>query len=211
MIKKIYFIVLVFGFCSKISNAQVESFEMGFKFGINIADLEGDETKGFDPRTSIHIGLAAEIPINEYLAIQPELLYSFQGVKYDSEEPNFEKETLKLDYIYLPVILKYYPFYLAPGFSIEAGPQVGYSMTAERELKNTVNGGTEKSDIDVKDIISDIDFGANFGVGYQFEVGFFLQARYSLGLSNIIDIEGFDDSNFSQQNSIIQVSTGFKF
>ncbi len=211
MIKNYYLVLLVFGLLCQLATAQVESFDMGFKIGLNVADLEGDATKGFDPRTSIHIGLAAEIPINEYLALQPELLYSFQGVKYDSQEPNFKDEVLKLDYIYLPIMVKYYPFYVVPGFSIEVGPQVGYLAGAVRELRNTTSGVTERSDIDVKEITSDIDYGANFGLGYQFEDGIFLQARYSLGLANIIDIEGFDSDDFVQQHSVIQLSAGYKF
>ncbi|GAA4278975.1 porin family protein [Aquimarina mytili] len=194
---------------AQTSNAQVESFQMGFKFGLNVADLLGDQTSGFDPRTIVHVGLAAEIPINEYLAVQPELLYSFQGVKYDSEEPNFDDEILKLDYIYLPVMVKYYPFYVVPGFSIEVGPQVGYLAAAVRQLKNSIGGGTEKSDIDVKDIISDVDYGANFGLGYQFEMGAFFQARYSLGLANIVDDEAND--TIERQHSVVQLSVGVKF
>ncbi len=209
MIKRLYFIVLVLGLMVQTSTAQVESFQMGFKFGLNVADLEGDQTSGFDPRAIVHIGLAAEIPINEYLAIQPELLYSFQGVKYESAEPNFDDEILKLDYIYLPVMVKYYPFYVVPGFSLEVGPQVGYLTAAVRQLKNSIGGGTEKSDIDVKDSISDLDYGANFGLGYQFEMGAFFQARYSLGLANIVD----DQSNdtVERQHSVFQLSVGVKF
>ncbi len=209
MIKRLTVIVFVLGLLPQISSAQVESFEMGLKFGVNIADIEGDETKGFNPRTSIHIGLAAEIPVNEYLAIHPELFYSFQGVQYKSELPNFEDEILRVDYIYLPVMLKYYPFYVVPGFSIEVGPQVGYLASAVRELKNNfLSGVTERSNVDAKDVISDIDYGANIGLGYQFEMGVFFQARYSLGLANIVD----DNTNdLERRHSIFQLSTGIKF
>ncbi len=211
MIKKLLFIVLVLALFSHKANAQVESFEMGFKFGINIAEIVGDDAKRFNPRTIVHVGLAAEIPINEYLALQPELLYSFQGVKYDSEEPNFEKEVLKLDYIYLPVMLKYYPFYVVPGFSIEVGPQVGYLASAVRQLKNNLNGAVEKSDIDVKEFYSEIDYAANIGLGYQFEMGAFFQARYTIGLADITDVKGVNNNDLNQQNSVFQLSVGVKF
>ncbi len=204
MIKKLFFSILLLGLISQTATAQIESFMMGFKFGVNFADIEGEETDGLDPRTSIHIGLAAEFPVNEIIAIHPELLYSFQGVSFDSELPNFDTESLQLDYIYLPVMVKYYPFYVVPGFSVETGPQVGYLVRAISERKNTVNGITETSDVDIKEFTSEVDFGVNFGLGYHFEIGAFVQARYSLGLGEI-----FEDAPI--HHSVFQFSTGFKF
>lgn len=209
MIKKLFFITLFVGLISDSVSAQVESFQIGFKVGFSLADFKGEETDNLDPRTSVHVGLAAEIPINEILAIQPELLYTFQGVKTESEEVNFEKESTKLDYIYLPVMVKYYPFYVVPGFSLEAGPQVGFLTSAVLERRNNLDGGiTETSDTDIKDITSSIDVGFNLGVGYQLEIGAFIQARYNLGITDVFDIEGLE---VSQQHSVFQFSTGFKF
>ena len=207
MIKKLIVATLCLGFISYIGKAQVESTEIGIKVGLNVADIIGDETDGFDVRSSVHLGFVVEVPIIEELAIQPELFYSFQGIKTKSEEPNFEDEILKLDYIQLPLMIKYYPFYVAPGFSLEVGPQVGFSTSAVIERKNRTNGGVEKSDINVDEIISDIDYGVNFGLGYQFEMGAFFQARYSLGIANVIDAE---DSE-TWRNSVFQFSTGYKF
>ncbi len=204
MIKNLFLSVLLFGLISHAAMAQVESFMLGFKFGVNFADIEGEETDGLDSRTSIHIGLAAEFPVNEIIAIHPELLYSFQGVSFDSALPNFDTESLKLDYIQLPIMVKYYPFYVVPGLSIETGPQIGYLITATNERKNTVNGITETSDLDIKELTSEIDFGVNFGVGYQLEIGAYVQARYNLGITEI-----FEDAPI--HHSVFQLSTGFKF
>ncbi len=210
MNKRIFFLVLLVSFLSQKITSQVESFQMGLKVGLNVADVVGDGTDDLDVRTSVHLGLVAEIPIIEILAIQPELYYSFQGYKADSPEPNFEDETLKLDYIYLTPTIKYYPFYTAPGFSIEVGPQVGYLTSAILERKNTANGGTETSDLDLKESFSEIDFGVNLGLGYQFEFGTFFQARYNFGISDIDDIEGLEDEA-SIRNGVFQVSFGYKF
>ncbi len=209
MTKKMFFIAVFMGLLSHKMSAQVESFEIGLKVGLNLADVVGDETDDFDMRKSVHLGIVAEIPIIEVLSIQPELFYSFQGFKTESLEPNFEDETLKLDYIYLTTMAKYYPFYVVPGFSIEVGPQVGYLTSAILERKNTANGGTEISDVDFKEFISDIDIGANIGLGYQFEIGTFFQARYNFGISDIVDIDSEDA--FSRQNAVIQFSAGYKF
>ncbi|GAA4274155.1 porin family protein [Aquimarina gracilis] len=210
MNKKLFFIAFLMGlFCPKI-NAQVEDFEIGIKFGLNATHLED---KAVDSRTSIHLGLAAEFPINEYLGLQPELLYSFQGFSTGSIEPNFEEEILKIDYVILPVMLKYYPFYVVPGLSVEVGPQIGYLTSATLQRKNVFDGGvTETSDVDYGEFISDVDIAVNFGFGYQFPIGAFFQVRYNLGVTNIYETSPFgENTSISFENSVFQFSTGIKF
>ena len=102
-------------------NAQEVNF--GIKAGLNLAGLNGSEDlDDYDLRTSFHVGAVAEIGISEKFSFQPELLYSSQGAK--AEESGF-KATIKLDYLNLPLIAKYY---VAEGFSVEAGPQIGFLL-----------------------------------------------------------------------------------
>ncbi len=210
MIKKLFFIALFFVLLCPNVTAQVQDFEIGLKFGLNATHLED---QGIDSRVSIHIGLAAEIPINEYLGLQPELLYSFQGFSTGSIEPNFEDEILKIDYVYLPIMLKYYPFYVVPGLSVEVGPQIGYLTSATLQRKNVLDSGvTETSNVDYGEFISDVDVAVNFGFGYQFPIGAFFQVRYNWGVTNIYEVSPFgEDTSITFQNSALQVSTGIKF
>jgi len=205
MNKKLFSIALVLGlFCSNMK-AQVEDFEIGIKIGLNIADFKGEETDELDPRQSIHVGLAAEFPVNEYMGIQPELLYSFQGFKGESFEPNFMEENFKADYILVPIMVKYYPFYVVPGLSLDIGPQIGILMSSVIQRKNIFEGGvTETSDVDAKEFTSAVDIAANFGFGYQLEMGAFVQVRYNLGITDVFDQSGV-------QHSVFQFSTGVKF
>ncbi len=92
-------------------------------------------------------------------------------------------------------------YYVADGFSIEAGPQVGFLMSAKVKAE-----GEEE---DIKDSVKGIDFGANLGIGYKLESGLNFGARYNLGLSNLNDGEDSDD--FKWNNSVIQVSVGYFF
>ena len=183
--------VAVFGFSSV--NAQEVTF--GAKAGLNLASISGDETSGLDSRTAFHVGAVAEIAISDQFSVQPELMYSAQGFKesFDGVDIDFN-----VDYINLPIMAKYY---VAEGFSLEAGPQVGFLMSAKAKAD-----GEEE---DLKDFVKGIDFGANVGVGYKMESGLNFGARYNLGLSNVNDGEGSDD--FKNQNSVIQVSVGYFF
>ena len=211
MKKTILLLALAFGMYS--ANAQEISF--GAKAGLNLASVSGDETDDLDGRTGFHVGAVAEFSLSEKFSLQPELLYSTQGAKF--EETAFEQgvtargeATVKLDYILLPVMAKYY---IAEGLSIEAGPQLGVLVSAETELElsGSADGQTVSitEENDISDEISSIDLGVNFGLGYKLDNGLNFAARYNLGLSNVNDFEGSDD--FKNQNSVIQFSVGYSF
>ncbi|OIQ22375.1 porin family protein [Lacinutrix sp. MedPE-SW] len=202
-----------------ITSVNAQEVNFGAKAGVNFATITGDDTDGIDSKTGFHVGAVAEIMISEKFSIQPELVYSSQGAKdSETETETFNGETVffkseakrKSDYINLPIMAK---FYVADGFSLEAGPQVGFLVNSEAELEYTESyeGETysEKETVDLKDFTSSIDFGVNFGLGYKLDNGLNFGARYNLGLSNINDGEGSD--NFKNQNSVIQVSVGFFF
>ncbi|MFV0573582.1 MAG: porin family protein [Xanthomarina gelatinilytica] len=218
--KKILLIaaVAVFG----ISNVNAQEVSFGPKAGVNFANLNGD-IEDNDMRVGFHIGGAAEIMFTEKMGLQAELLYSLQGTKdsYSSKETiggvtytEEEEAKINLSYINIPVSFKYY---IANGFNVEAGPQVGIlaSAKAKYDYKERVQGGgydetyTESGDQDVKDYYKSVDFGLNFGLGYKMENGLNFGARYNLGLMNIDDFSNSDDYKIS--NGVIQVSAGFMF
>src|SRR5690606_25716845 len=142
-------------------------------------------------RTGLHIGALAEFKLTEQFAIQPELLYSMQGAK---EEDFGEEYDTNLDYLNIPIMAKYY---ITENLTVEAGPQIGFLMSAESDGE------------DIKDGMNSMDFGINGGVGYQLPMGLFFQARYYAGLSNTYDGEGSDD--FKMPNNVFQLSVGYKF
>jgi len=183
--------VAVFGFW----NINAQEVKFGAKAGVNFANISGDETSGLDSRTAFHVGLVAEIGISEKFSFQPELMYSQQGFKMSVFGID---ATGELDYLNLPLMAKYY---VAEGFSIEAGPQVGFLMSAKAKA-----GGESE---DLKDVTKGIDFGLDFGLGYKMDSGLNFGARYNLGLSNINDGEGSDE--FKNQNAVIQLSIGYFF
>ncbi len=192
----------VFAFASV--NAQEVKF--GAKAGVNLASIGGD-AEDADARTSFHVGGVAEIVISDKFSVQPELLFSSQGAKSEYTEDFGEfgsfdvEEKLKLSYLNLPVMAKYY---VAEGFSLEAGPQIGFLLSADAEVE--VDGESEEED--VKDEFKSIDFGLGFGAGYKLDNGLNFSARYTLGLANIAEDAGDD---FSIQNNVFQISVGYMF
>jgi hypothetical protein len=183
--------------------------KFGVKAGVNLANLTGD----FDPsiKVGFHVGGFMEYKVSKKFTIQPELLYSTQGAKYNSTEVgdniSVSGETnIKLAYLNLPVMAKYY---ISNKFSLEAGPQIGFLLSAKNEFDFTGIYLGEPISVsgeeDIKYDLNSIDFGINFGAGYDFNDKISLGLRYNLGLSDVSDFYYFD------KNSVIQLSLGYKF
>ncbi len=194
--------VAVFGFAN--IHAQ-DGIKFGAKAGVNFAKLTGDDLEDADGRTGFHVGGLVEIPISEKFSVQPELVYSQQGLQYkDTFEGFTYEQKWKLDYINIPVMAK---FYVADGFAIEFGPQFGFIMNAKSES----SVGDNSQEFDIKDDVAGFDFSAGAGVSYKLPNGLFFQGRYMFGLSNVDkseEEEGFDDN---LTNSVLSFSIGFMF
>jgi opacity protein-like surface antigen len=194
--------VAVFGFA--FANAQEVKF--GVKGGINLSTLTGD-VEDASSKVGFQAGGFAEIKLTEEFSIQPEILYSLQGAKGDQSGFGYSsKSTLNLSYLNIPVMFKYY---VAEKFSFEAGPQIGFLLSAKEDVKVSAYGESASEKIDVKDNLKSIDFGVNFGAGYDFTENISAGVRYNLGLSNIADFGDGDNTKF--RNSVFSLSVGYKF
>jgi len=175
-------VMTVFG----LANLFAQEIQFGAKGGLNLASISGDNSEDFESVTSFNFGIMSEIPISEKFSFQPELIYSGQGYSIDDS-------TVELNYLNMPLMGKYY---VTKGLSIEAGPQIGFLLSAEDE------------DTDIKDSLNSVDLGVNFGLGYKLDNGLNFGLRYNLGLSDINDLDGFTNKN---QNGVFQLSVGYFF
>lgn len=198
MKKIILTVVGVFAF--SFANAQETKF--GAKAALNIASLTGD-VEDSSSLVGFQIGGFAEFKISDKFAIQPELMYSAQGGKESYNEKGYEVEVFtKLGYINIPIMAKYY---VAKSFSLEAGPQIGFLTSAKGEMK----ADGESLEVDIKDEVESVDFGLNFGAGYDFTENITAGLRYNFGLSNVAKTDAGDD--YEVKNSVFSISLGYKF
>lgn len=198
------FLIFAVAILSTLSlNAQEVKF--GAKAGVNFSSINGDMADSFDGRTALHFGGVAEISVSEKFAIQPEILYSAQGADYEEEDFT---GTVKVDYLNVPVLAK---FFVAEGFSVEAGPQIGFLLSAKDEYD--FDGGSGEDDI--KDQAKGVEVAAALGLGYQLESGLNFGARYNIGLTEINDFDDmdseFDTSDISWKNGVFQIFVGWFF
>lgn len=193
IMKKILLTVVIAS--GALFTAKAQDVTFGVKGGLNIAKLTSvDDTK---VRPSVYIGGLVNIAFNESLSIQPELLYSGQGDKYDV---NNVTVTDKVNYITLPVMMQYR---IVPEFYLEAGGQLGLLVASKTKMA--------KVTVDVKDQTSSADFGLGFGVGYQFPIGLGIGARYMFGLTNTYKDNSGTFNGTNAKNSVAQIGVFYTF
>ena len=182
-----------------------EYVKFGIKGGINSSTFSGDGFGDFDnpnSRTSFNLGLLAEIPVSDKFSVQPEVLYSGQG--YDIASRNDANDVeYQLDYINVPILAKYY---LIEGLSIEAGPQIGFLVNSEIDSNPSGDSGDISLD---EDQFNKVDISLGLGASYKFRGGFFVNARYNYGLSDVYDNSFFNNSDV--KHSVFQGGIGFMF
>jgi hypothetical protein len=183
--------VMAFGF----ANAQQTRF--GIKGGLNMSTVVGGDVDNTKSLVGFHVGGFAEIHVVEKFFIQPELLFSTQGTKFDG--PFGEDYDTKLNYLNIPVLAKYY--IVDKKFSVEAGPQLGILLSAKAD------------DNDIKDFTRSVDFGFNLGAGYSFTDNLSINLRYTIGLSPLFDEDIDSEGEYydSAKNSNLALSLAYKF
>jgi len=143
---------------------------------------------------------------SDMFALQPELIYSMKGSKYEGTEMGMPFDaTFTVEYLELPVLAK---IILSTGETkpyLLAGPALGILLSSEGKVEM---GGISISD-ELEDVKS-IDFGLVLGAGIDIDLGtgtLLFDARYNLGLTSIDD--SVDDGDI--KNSVISFNVGYLF
>jgi len=128
-----------------------------------------------------------------------------QGAK--SEDTNHTKDaSTTTTYINVPIMANYY---IAPGFAIKAGVQPGFLISAKDKGSENINGTWVDYDRSGTDELKKVDFSIPVGLSYEFS-DFVIDARYNIGLTNIIDSALSDLTDTKTKNSVIMLTIGYK-
>lgn len=150
---------------------------IGIKGGANLFDVYNDNGVNYDYKFGFYAGVLTHIHVTKHFAIQPEVLFSRQGAKFDYVNGNTNVYSrLNLDYINVPVLFQYM---VGNGLRLEAGPQIGFlTHSAVRNGDNYYsNTGT----------FNTVDFAGAVGISYVSKPGLGIDARYVHGFVDITD------------------------
>lgn len=167
MKKTLYTLALVAGFGSA---AQAQgNVSLGLKAGASYASFTGPDAGGREGLFGFHGGAFANIGLSRMFAVQPEILFSQKGAK----SKDVTDVSSRLNYLDVPLA-----FHVnADGLFFEAGPQVGFLLSAKYNFGNV--------SVDAKEVTNAVDFGYLAGLGYQRKTGPGIGLRYNGGFSSI--------------------------
>ena len=208
--------------------AQAQEFKVGVKAGGLFSNVafkkqteEGITTKlntGF--KFGYQFGVLGEYNFNDKLGVEVDVLYAFQGAKLNSVEGGLEGQTLvkanikngeintqmNVNHIWLK-------YSVAEGLRPKLG--VNISNLVKTSLKGEFEGGGRTLNFaDAKfEPKKKFDFGVGAGIEYNHDSGFFVEATYNYGLTELSIKEKGDANSESPsfKNSVIQLNVGYKF
>ncbi|HET7217831.1 MAG TPA: porin family protein [Vicinamibacterales bacterium] len=173
-------VLLVVLMAGAANGAAAQELSYGVKGGVTFATLSFDPSSeiSYDLRTGIVAGGFVAFPLGSRLAIQPEGLFAQKGAKAEDLGVSV---TIKIDYVEVPVLVKYR---IAGGsarsFHLFGGPSVAFKVKSSSSAEfegSTVEVGNDAD-------IETVDYGVLFGAGM--DAGrFTIDGRFTFGLANI--------------------------
>ena len=196
----------------------------GFKGGLNLANVRGEDFEDADSRLGFAIGGFVTYSVNKQFSLRPEIYYTTKGcklkVKGSESDVDYEvsysiEGSFSLNYIEIPVLGV---FALNKNINLFAGPYLDIYLNGKakqewevhsRYLDSSTNEWVTEDEslsesYDIKsDDMNSPGFGLLFGTEYTIgQISF--GVRYSMGLSNIPD-----DDDEDAKHKVIQFLVGF--
>ena len=169
--------LLLFVSISTLSFSQETAY--GVRAGINISNLDFTPDADFQNlhRNGFVFGGFVDYGFSESMSLFVELQYSAEGAKADA---------LRADYLQMPIMLR---FNVGDKFTVGVGP-----MASLKTWKN-------------QDAFSTFAFSGIGGIEYMITDELFIDARFSYGITNILD---HDLVGIEAKNNNFQIGFGIK-
>ena len=156
------------------------------KVGFNFANLAGD-INGTSMKFGLTFGADVMYQVSPTIGISGGLFFSRQGAEGEG------KTSYGLSMINIPILAN---FYVYKGLALKTGLQPGFIASASQKIGDTTTSTTDQCQT--------IDIAIPFGISYEFS-SFVFDARYNLGVTNIVDSEE------KTWNRVAQITAGLKF
>ena len=152
--------------------------EFGVKGGFNMSNLYQSEADDNNVIYGFNAGVYATLPISDFIAIQPEILYTTKGAELDYNNAFVDGNAkFKLNYIEVPLLVR---VNITKNFNVHAGGYASYLVSS----KVTGDGDIDFDEAVDTDDLNKFDAGIAAGIGVDFNpisVGL----RYNYGLTTV--------------------------
>ena len=182
--------------------------QIGFKAGLNFANVSKASSINNSSRTGFNIGLLLAPPSKKILSSRTEFTFSRQGYNYKTST---NTGSVNLDYIMLP---QYMCINITKYFQIQLGAQMAYLISASADSTSSY-GGSSGSGSKILDLYNKFDYGYGGGVEVHPVSGLLVGARVNISLGNLYkDVQNGQAPSFSSinvKNNVFQIFAGWKF
>lgn len=200
-------------FCCLSGASAQQRFSAGPRLGLNMSNYWGNaDNMSFKP--GLTAGAFLMYSSLNHFGISADVLYAQRGAKFADNRYRF---TQHVNYLEIPVVARYF-LTLAGNFrpNIFVGPSLGIKLNAKRTNGEIITGPATPVNADNTADFNSLDLGATGGLQLNWGVGnrqrFLIDARYTLGLSNVqSNLPNLWGPNNSLRNSAITLTLGYGF
>jgi len=189
----------------------------GITAGATFSNLRSSEDLDLERRTGTTFGATLQLPLGSKVALQPEFLFLSKGAKLRQQTVGTDgpRTNIKLDYLEIPVLLRYDFSREIIGPHIYMGPSVGFNVGCrlqygggndDEALGNTT---CDRNDFKPKTL----DYGFTLGGGVDLNLGALALTgglRYGIGLADIRD-DNSDEFKSRVNNGVLSLYVGLLF
>lgn len=189
----------------------------GVTAGATFSNLRSSEDLDLERRTGTTFGVSLQLPLGAKFALQPEALFLSKGAKLRQPFVGTDgaRTNIKLDYLEIPVLLRYDFSREIIGPHIYIGPSVGFNVGCRLQYGGGNNdeqlGNTNCDRNDFKP--KTLDYGMTVGAGVDFNLGGLAATgglRYGIGLADIRD-DNSDEFRSRVNNGVLSLYVGLLF
>ena len=193
--------------------------ELGFRVGVNMAELNVDELVAnpldFSQNQGIQVTGIFNFQLGKLFSIQPELGFAQKGYQFMMEGGDYQE--LLSNYFEMPVLAEVgIPIGNKLQIFADAGPNISYLLSAKESIFDAdINElSTESIDFDLREEFERLDFGMNLGGGFSLRFGrsrLRFDARYNLGLNEVLAIDSPQSAINLAKNRVTNFSVGYTY
>lgn len=201
-------LIIIVAVCAISMGTMAQQSKVFVKGGLNLANISKNNSGEVDDANtlaSFHVGLMADLPVGQYFAIQPGLLFTGKGSKIqngNTSDNNYYKATTNPLYVELPVNAVFkIPLESSSQLFVGAGPYAAMGVGGKRKIEGKVLGVSysRKDNIEFSNddpTTFNKEEGAGLGIMRRFDFGvnataglilnkFLVQVNYGWGLTKL--------------------------
>ena len=152
--------------------------EFGVKGGFNMSNLYSNDANDDNVLYGFNAGVYATLPISDFIAIQPEILFTTKGAELDYNNAFATGNAkFRLNYIEVPLLVR---VNITKNFNVHAGGYASYLVSSKVTGDGDINFDQEIN----TDDLNKFDAGLSAGIGVDFNP-VSIGLRYNYGLTTV--------------------------